>query len=116
MAAGSDGVAETETAAQQPPRRSSRLNKKQQRRPATTTTTTNKNGTSDVFSNMDLKTCQLEGHHHDICSVDMHGKYVVSVGYNISSFFYIFLIYTVDSHRTRTTDSTSYLTMIMIIF
>ena len=90
MAAGSDGVAETETAAQQPPRRSSRLNKKQQRRPATTTTTTNKNGTSDVFSNMDLKTCQLEGHHHDICSVDMHGKHVVSVGYNISSFLLYF--------------------------
>ena len=79
MTAGSDGVAETETAAQQPPRRSSRLNKKQQRGPAPTTTT-NKNGTTDVFSSMDLKTCQLEGHHHDICSVDMHGKYVVSVG------------------------------------
>ena len=45
---------------------------------------------SDVFANMDLKTCQLEGHHHDICSVDMHGKYIVSAGYGISVCFEIY--------------------------
>ena len=88
VTAGSEGVAETETTAQQQPRRSSRLNKKQQHGPANTATT-NRNGTADVFSNMDLKTCQLEGHHHDICSVDMHGKYIVSVGYDCNCFVFL---------------------------
>lgn len=54
---------------QQQPRRSTRI-KKQQR------TTNNGN----VFANMELKTRLLEGHHHDVCSVDMHGKYVISAG------------------------------------
>lgn len=38
----------------------------------------------DLFVDMNLKTSLLEGHHHDVCSVDMHGKFIVSAGRDTS--------------------------------
>ena len=35
---------------------------------------------SNLFVEMNLKTNLLEGHHHDVCSVDMFGKFILSAG------------------------------------
>jgi len=32
------------------------------------------------FQDMNLKTSVLEGHHHDVCTVDMFDKFIVSGG------------------------------------
>eukprot|EP00111_Clytia_hemisphaerica_P005603 TCONS_00016262-protein len=39
---------------------------------------------SDLFVEMNLKTNLLEGHHHDVCSVDMFGKFILSAGRDTS--------------------------------
>ena len=36
--------------------------------------------TSEMFKDMNLKTFSLEGHHHDVCSVDMFKTFIASGG------------------------------------
>lgn len=36
---------------------------------------------SNLFKDMNFKVSLLEGHHHDVCAVDFHDKFVVSGGY-----------------------------------
>ena len=63
------------TREQESTRRSPTREKKPRKVPSTNTINRHQ-----LFQDMNLKTNVLEGHHHDICSVDMYDKFVVSGG------------------------------------
>ena len=39
-----------------------------------------KSSAEQIFENLNLKMSLLEGHHHDICAIDLCGNFVVSGG------------------------------------